>query len=103
MGRLVRRVTDLARIDVQRVGRQELIAAADLPAFVSACEQLNARIVGFEGFRIRNDGVVPDTGLIADLSTVKDVAASLEAARRFLTTFPFEGIYFVVILAQDPE
>jgi hypothetical protein len=62
----------------------DLVAAADAPRFLDACEAEGVRVLGAEGFYLRGDELWVDMERIADLSSVTDPDESIREARLFV-------------------
>jgi hypothetical protein len=102
MGSVIREVAGRAGVRVIDAGRQELIAAADAPAFVDSCVAEGCRILGVEGFHVVNGGVEPQMDAIADFSTLSDLTDSAREAREFLASLGDAGLAFAFTLGEEP-
>lgn len=84
-----------AGIDIREVGGLQLVALADVRAFLEACLAAGVLILGIEGFRLDNGGQIrPDMGAIADFSQAKDSEESVREALSFVETVDQSGMLF---------
>lgn len=76
----------------------ELFSAADAPRLLDYCERNNVTVLGIEGFLVKDNKRVPDTGAIADYSeldrTHDGSRRSVAAARKFLASIGNSDLLF---------
>lgn len=70
-----------------------LFACADGMRLLTACRDVNVRVIGVEGFDITDGRRRPDMAVILDLADVNDPADSVEEARRFVAEACRPGLF----------
>lgn len=92
-----------AGIAVTMRGALTLVAAADAARFLDACAADGLRVLGFEGFRLDGQSVVPVMEAIADFSSGSPISAehSIRESRRVLELVRHLASFFDFVLVQD--
>jgi hypothetical protein len=75
-------IAGLAGVRIVQFNTEELIDSKDMYLFLRAVKSRGERILGIEGFFIRDQKLIPDMNAIADFSSiahVKDSDSVLEA------------------------
>ena len=79
---LIDQLAEHAGVRVDRRPGVDLIAVEDAGPFLDACAARGVRILGLEGFYLRNDEIHVDLDRITDLSSIADASESIAEARR---------------------
>lgn len=80
----------------------DLVAAADAPRFLDACEAEGVRVLGLEGFTLRGEELWVDMERIADFSSVTDPDESVREGRLFVARVTAPGLLFDFTLDFEP-
>lgn len=81
---LIEEVADRAGIQLTERGSLVLVSAGDAMRLLDACESAGLRILGIEGFQVKENSLVPDMDAIADFSSTASAFSSILEARRFV-------------------
>jgi hypothetical protein len=84
-------------------GALTLVAAEDAARFLDACAAEGLRVLGFEGFRLDGQSVVPVMDAIADFSSGPPISAedSIRDSRRVLELVRHLASFFEFVLVKD--
>ena len=96
-------IADRAGVPVLHRKGLSLIKAEDCPVFLRESRELGAFIVGVEGFRLEDAGVVVLWDAMTDFSTVVSPQASIEATERFLAATSAPGVWFEFAIGSDDD
>lgn len=103
---LIAEIANSVGVRVRLSGQTELVAAADLVAFLEAVRSRELCVLGLEGFRVVEGSLVPEMDAIADFSTLSSSAASehsVAEALQFLSAVGAPDLYYDVTLREDSE
>lgn len=81
---LVEEIADQIGIPLTRRGSLILVSADNALKLLDGCESVGLRILGVEGFQVRESSIVPDMDAIADFSNLDSAIASIREARRLI-------------------
>ena len=99
---IVERAAVRAGIELHRRAGLNLVATADAPKFLAACEALHVRILGFDGFTIAEGCLIPDMAAIADFSDVADAQESVRCSHRVLRQLSAPELLFEFTVDEAP-
>lgn len=90
-----------AGIGIREVVGLQLVAFADVRAFLDACAAAGVLVLGIEGFYFDSGQVRPDMGAIADFSQMTDSKESVLEARSFIEAVGRPEMLFDFTLSEE--
>jgi hypothetical protein len=84
-------------------GRTRLLASGDAARFVEVCRATGVRIVGIEGFHVRDSNLTPDIDSTVDLSSIIDVGQAADEATAFLDDVADGDLAYDFVLVAEGD
>lgn len=97
---LSEKIAERVGVNIAKYGSLRVLTCHDAAVFLDGCEAAGVRVLGIEGFLIREDSVVPDMNVIADFSDISSASESILEARRFIKDVLRHGLMLEFSLSQ---
>ena len=85
-------------------GNVPLFSVSDSLLLMEYCVKNDIAVLGVEGFRVKDNSIIPDMNYIADLSELAALTGksfpgkSVEAVKKFLDLVPMDGVFLEYVL-----